>query len=223
MRSIIRQADQFAYRYAGGDCLPGQPCWQAEDGVENAFGAPKLNDQSNVVTPEKSQRVDGTADMIGKPSSDFAQGLGLGGGGGGGSAPSAGGVGSSAGGSGGSSGGSANGLLPGAAGLRDQLLERFPGADIGGYNGTVDQPWDEHGTGKALDFMVGDDANRGNEVKDYALQNGANYVLWQQQQWNPDGSVTPMDDRGSPTENHMDHPHINIGKVLAYARRVLEG
>jgi hypothetical protein len=33
-------------------------------------------------------------------------------------------------------------------------------------------------------------------------------VLYQQRQWNRDGTSSAMDDRHSPTANHMDHVHI---------------
>lgn len=118
---------------------------------------------------------------------------------------------------GGSSGGSANGLVPAAADMRGKLRDMYPGADIGGYNPNADQSWDEHQTGKALDFMTGDNIDEGNSVKDWALDNGANYVIWQQHLWRPDGTGYDMEDRGSPTENHRDHVHINTGsRHLAY-------
>ena len=39
---------------------------------------------------------------------------------------------------------------------------------------------------------------------------GVEYIIWQQRMLSsPGGSWKPMSDRGSPTANHMDHPHVN--------------
>jgi hypothetical protein len=36
------------------------------------------------------------------------------------------------------------------------------------------------------------------------------YITWQQRMLSsPGGSWTQMENRGSPTANHMDHPHVN--------------
>jgi Transglycosylase-like domain len=72
--------------------------------------------------------------------------------------------------------------------------------------------YNEHASGEAVDLMVGSNTQLGNSMKDYFLTNAANfgveYALWQQRQWNPDGTSSPMEDRGSPTQNHMDHVHV---------------
>ena len=74
----------------------------------------------------------------------------------------------------------------------------------------------EHGTGRALDFMVQSPSNGvGDEVADYVWANrerfGLIHVIWRQRirstRVAPIGSWRHMSDRGSPTENHMDHPH----------------
>ena len=37
------------------------------------------------------------------------------------------------------------------------------------------------------------------------------YVIWQQRSWKPErGTWRLMADRGSPTQNHMDHVHISV-------------
>jgi hypothetical protein len=104
-------------------------------------------------------------------------------------------------------GGSADGdgILPGSRALYDQLLAEHPGAEIGGYRPPGDG-YDEHANG-ALDFMTTDDAQAA-KVREQAFAAGAPYVIWKQQQWNPDGSVSKMEDRGDPTQNHFDHVHI---------------
>lgn len=97
----------------------------------------------------------------------------------------------------------ASGILPNARPLYDQLMKKFPGSDIGGYR--VDS-FHEHDRG-ALDYMTSD-PNRAKIVMQDAFAAGAPYVLWQQQQWNADGTRSPMEDRHDPTQNHYDHVHI---------------
>jgi hypothetical protein len=82
--------------------------------------------------------------------------------------------------------------------------------DIGMYRSA--DGYNEHASGEAADVMVGNNKDTGDAVAQYFLQNaaqfGVQYVLWQQTQWNPDGSKSKMEDRGSPTANHMDHVHV---------------
>lgn len=121
---------------------------------------------------------------------------------------SAGGNGSSSSGGGGSAGGvrggtpDGSGILPNARGLYDSILSDHPDLDIGGYR--VDD-YHEHDSG-ALDVMTSD-PTVAESVKQKAFDAGAPYVLWNQTQYNSDGSSSPMKDRGSPTQNHMDHVH----------------
>lgn len=76
--------------------------------------------------------------------------------------------------------------------------------------------YDEHSGGNAFDVMVGS-KSEGDQVAANALQQpGVDYVIWQQATHYPDGRVTPMDDRGSPTKNHMDHVHVHV-KSSGYA------
>ena len=72
----------------------------------------------------------------------------------------------------------------------------------------------EHATGRALDFMVTADTSVGDVIADYVWQHRARlglvHVIWRQRikstKVQP-GVWRTMSDRGSPTENHMDHPH----------------
>lgn len=102
-----------------------------------------------------------------------------------------------------------NGLFPAAEALKGRYSEwGFTG--IGGYSPNVDQPWDEHQTGTAIDVPIpGGNSGAGiSVVQDALRQPGTQHVIWQQKLWYPDGRVEDMEDRGSPTENHMDHVHI---------------
>lgn len=108
----------------------------------------------------------------------------------------------------------ASGILPQSRGLYDSILKDHPGLDIGGYR--VDN-YHEHDSG-ALDVMTSDPSVAA-DVRQKAFDAGAPYVLWQQQQWNSDGSRSPMEDRGSPTQNHMDHVHTAPFTPKAARRR----
>lgn len=117
------------------------------------------------------------------------------------------GVGVGGGGKGSDSGGSPQAgdarYMPQTKPLYDQLMKDFPGADIGTYR--VDD-YHEHDHG-AMDFMT-TNAEQAAQVRQKAFDAGAPYVLWQQQQWNADGTTSPMENRGNATQNHYDHVHI---------------
>ncbi|QDF17462.1 tape measure protein [Gordonia phage PhrostedPhlake] len=80
--------------------------------------------------------------------------------------------------------------------------------DIGGYR---QDAYPEHPSGRALDVMV-PNAKTGDEVNGFVHANAPKFpiehTIWQQR-WRPQGNVKgePMEDRGSPTQNHMDHVH----------------
>lgn len=96
---------------------------------------------------------------------------------------------------------------------------------IGGY-----RPYDaypEHPSGRALDVMtpsleIGDQVNEwthaNNEVLPFI------HTIWKQR-WRPAGNVegSAMEDRGSPTQNHMDHVHTWYQDVPANPNVVPEG
>jgi hypothetical protein len=118
---------------------------------------------------------------------------------------------------------SAYGLQSGAADLQERIAQAFPAVkDIGGFRANDKYP--DHPSGKAIDVMippelVGTPMGKflGDSINKYALQNGAAYTMWGQTQYMSDGTVKGMEDRGSPTQNHMDHVHIltrDTGGVL---------
>ena len=105
------------------------------------------------------------------------------------------------------------GGLQNIAKLAKRLIHRiWPDiTTIGGYR---QDPYPEHPSGRALDVMVGTGKLQplGDEVTGWALANDptlpVQHTLWKQTVWMPGGATQPMGDRGSPTQNHMDHPHI---------------
>jgi hypothetical protein len=85
---------------------------------------------------------------------------------------------------------------------------------IGGYR-PDSLKW--HPNGQAIDVMIPDPSSPhgkalGDAVLRFALQHkdafNLNHVIWRQTLYNPDGSSQLMENRGSPTQNHMDHVHI---------------
>ncbi len=69
----------------------------------------------------------------------------------------------------------------------------------------------DHPSGHAVDLMTG--GERGDRLAECALRNqkalGISYVIWKQRINYGDG-WEPMEDRGSPTENHFDHVHLSF-------------
>ena len=74
-----------------------------------------------------------------------------------------------------------------------------------------------HPNGQAIDVMIPDPSSPqgkalGDAVLRFALahthQFNLNHVIWHQTLYNPDGSSQLMENRGSATQNHMDHVHI---------------
>lgn len=67
--------------------------------------------------------------------------------------------------------------------------------------------------GRAADFMVYADRAKGDALAQYVIDNAARfrveYVIWRQRIYVvSSGTWRAMEDRGSPTANHMDHPHV---------------
>lgn len=112
------------------------------------------------------------------------------------------------------------GLVAGTAELRRIIQERFGISNIGGYRPA--DKYGEHSTGRALDVMTSD-KSKGDAIKDFVINNASaldlKWAIWQQRLWYPNGSSKPMEDRGSPTQNHMDHVHIFSGPGITSGLR----
>lgn len=72
----------------------------------------------------------------------------------------------------------------------------------------------EHSTGLALDLMVRNEA-AGDFIRDYVWKHRKRlrlrHVIWEQHitsTVNQPGKRRKMEDRGNPTANHFDHPHV---------------
>src|SRR3712207_9228693 len=71
-----------------------------------------------------------------------------------------------------------------------------------------------HPSGLAVDYMVLGDSALGDAIVAYHIAHWdelrVDYIIWQQRMLSsPGGSWSYMEDRGSGTANHMDHPHVN--------------
>jgi hypothetical protein len=111
---------------------------------------------------------------------------------------------------------SAGPVRPQAQAAANAVVSNVPGTDGITIGGTRSSAADPHGhpSGLALDYMVGSNAALGDEIVAYHLAHwdelGVKYITWQQRMLSsPGGSWTQMENRGSPTANHMDHPHVN--------------
>ncbi|MEU0878038.1 hypothetical protein ABZ345_05520 [Lentzea sp. NPDC005914] len=102
-----------------------------------------------------------------------------------------------------------DGVKPHAAQVGHHVAGKFGVTDIGGAAGRGGSG--DHPAGLALDFMV--DPATGNALADYVLANrrafGVTYVIWRQR-YNDGSGWSAMEDRGSPTANHMDHVHVSF-------------
>jgi hypothetical protein len=107
------------------------------------------------------------------------------------------------------------GLRPNAARgariVREQFGFRGEIGGIGHRSGPSDHPH-----GNAIDVMTHGDVTRGNAIAEHFRRNhqelGVKYVIYRQMIASPrtGWQWQPMRDRGSPTANHMDHPHISF-------------
>lgn len=94
-----------------------------------------------------------------------------------------------------------------------EIGRRFKVSTIGGWRASATDP-NGHPAGRALDIMV--TGQKGTRINDWLIANrgalAVEYTIWEQNlysdrtRWKPER----MDDRGSPTANHMDHVHANF-------------
>lgn len=110
-----------------------------------------------------------------------------------------------------------------------EIDERWDMYNIWGFGGSQD-----HLKGLALDFMVytrdGSSirTQAGNEIAAWFVTHAdrlnVSYVIWRQRIWNPSRDPAGaswdnwrrMEDRGDPTQNHMDHVHVSFKPTGVY-------
>lgn len=106
------------------------------------------------------------------------------------------------------------GVRPHVAQAGHYLKNRFGISTVGGVGQRANAS--DHPKGLALDFMTYNDVGKGNALTDF-LSSAANwqhfavkYIIWRQRIASSPGAWRGMADRGSPTANHMDHPHVSF-------------
>lgn len=110
-------------------------------------------------------------------------------------------------------------VTPQLRNLVNVLAPKFGITQVGGFRESARDPHG-HPAGLAADFMVPltpAGKKQGDELTAYAQEHAQelaiDYIIWRQRIWSVDRANEgwrPMEDRGSPTANHMDHPHINV-------------
>jgi hypothetical protein len=110
------------------------------------------------------------------------------------------------------------GVAPHVAAAADEVGSRFGIASIGGVGARAGAS--DHPSGHALDFMT----TTGDALAGYVVANAARlrvtYVIWRQRIWSVERAGEgwrAMEDRGSPTQNHMDHVHVSFARAVAGA------
>lgn len=105
------------------------------------------------------------------------------------------------------------GVAPHVAAAGDEitrLFGRMPGG-IGGVGARAGAS--DHPKGLALDFMTLSNKPLGDKVTSHFLANAGRlamkYIIWQQS-INSGSGFRKMEDRGSITANHYDHPHVSF-------------
>lgn len=104
--------------------------------------------------------------------------------------------------------------------VANTLGPEFGFKTIGGYRASNSRDPEGHPSGWALDFMTNDIPDgraTGQRLANYLTANaksvGLKYVIWEQRVWSlarEDEGWRPMEDRGSATQNHMDHVHLSL-------------
>lgn len=106
--------------------------------------------------------------------------------------------------------GQALGLGSSAIAVYSAVRSAFGITSIGGYRAG---DGGDHGTGHAVDVMTSSFA-QGDAVASFAMAHAGSlnikYVIWKQRIWFPGSGWRSMADRGSATQNHMDHVHISV-------------
>lgn len=117
-------------------------------------------------------------------------------------------------------------VLPHVKAAAQEVGDRFSIETIGGWRATA-RDMTGHPAGRALDIMVS--GARGALVNNYLIGQrkrlGLAYTLYQQTEYSDDAGWTTgrkMEDRGDPTQNHMDHVHAQF-KLLSLGDRLVDG
>lgn len=110
------------------------------------------------------------------------------------------------------------GLQPKVAEYKEEVADKFGVSNFSLYRPGSN---DDHGKGLAVDFVVNDNTELGDQIANYATSdmesNDINYVIWKQRfyanydsYYGPANTWNLMPDRGGDTANHYDHVHVSF-------------
>ena len=110
------------------------------------------------------------------------------------------------------------GLQPKVAEYKEEVADKFGVTNFSLYRPGSN---DDHGEGLAVDFVVNDNTELGDQIANYATSdmesNDINYVIWKQRfyanydsYYGPANTWNLMPDRGGDTANHYDHVHVSF-------------
>ena len=110
------------------------------------------------------------------------------------------------------------GLQPKAAEYKEEVADKFGVTNFSLYRPGSN---DDHGKGLAVDFVVNDNTELGDQIANYATSdmesNDINYVIWKQRfyanydsYYGPANTWNLMPGRGGDTANHYDHVHVSF-------------
>lgn len=103
------------------------------------------------------------------------------------------------------------GVKPNVARAGNYFAQKYGIRSIGGVAARPGNPTSDHPKGLALDFMTS--GENGTALANEAIRDanhfGVKYVIWRQR-INSGSGWRQMADRGNPTANHMDHPHVSF-------------
>ncbi|GAA1644443.1 hypothetical protein GCM10009700_33750 [Brevibacterium sanguinis] len=102
-------------------------------------------------------------------------------------------------------------LLPNAVNGYRAVCAKFP--EVKTYGGRRQgSGTSDHYTGEAVDIMIS--GPTGDRISEYLIKNAkalnVKYVIFEQRIWMPGSGWKSMEDRGSATQNHMDHVHASF-------------
>lgn len=107
-------------------------------------------------------------------------------------------------------------VAPQTQAAANAVVSNVPGADAITLGGTRPDGVDPNGhpAGLAIDYMVMSDQALGEAIVAYHIAHWSElrtfYIIYRQHILaSPNGAWQPMEDRGSPTANHMDHVHVS--------------
>ncbi|GAB4585195.1 peptidoglycan DD-metalloendopeptidase family protein [Nocardia sp. IFM 10818] len=114
-----------------------------------------------------------------------------------------------------------DGLQDGALRTLRCVVARFGMMDMRGVIPDDDYP--DHRAGRAVEFIVGDDQAKGDQIVAFLQENAAafqvDYVIWKQRSWTPEAAAgiqwRPLEDRGDAARNHQDRVQVTIKAAAA--------